>query len=106
LTSTFKTKIFSRNDEQLDEVAGGFKDEIQKDIKFLNAMGVKLEKIASEEDVDKAWQKMGVVTETFWDADKSVKNDYYQNGVAISRQEAMIEAMRKTKKFVDLDQYL
>ena len=100
------------DDEQLDEVAGGTKAEIQKDIKFLNAIGAKLDKNATPDQVIDAWEKMGVVG--YINDEKSSENDYYKYdknaalwlGEALTRQDAMIEAMRHTKTFVDLDQYL
>jgi len=104
----------SIDDEQLDEVAGGTRAEIQKDIKFLNAIGAKLNKNVDAGQVDDAWLAVDVYAHTILDADKSATNEYYKYdeddedgmGPAISRQDAMIEAMRKTGKFVDLDKYL
>ena len=96
------------DDEQLDEVAGGTRAETQKDIKFLNAIGAKLDKNASEEQVQTAWEELGVeVLAVSKDDNKSVKNTTYSDGNAyVTRQDAMIEAMRNAKKFVDLDEYL
>jgi len=51
----------SIDDEQLDQVAGGTTQEMQKDIKFLNAIGAKLNKNATPDQVIDAWEKMGVV---------------------------------------------
>ena len=96
----------SIDDDQLDEVAGGFKGETQKDIKFLNAigkdLGIKLDKNAGKWHVIDAWEKIGIAVATHTDDE----NDYYKDRVILTRQDAMIEAMRKTKKFVDLDKYL
>ena len=98
----------SIDDDQLDQVAGGTTQEMQKDIKFLNAIGkdfgIDLEEEPPRYYVIKAWEKiMGAEDVSLCTVDE---NSYIKNGERISRQEAMIEAMRKTGKFVDLDQYL
>ena len=103
------------DDEQLDQVAGGTAAELQKDIKFLNAigkdLGIKLDKNATSEQLENAWGEGGVIAGVSKKKENNnygevlISNDDWQ-GVQFSRQDAMIKAMRKTKKFVDLDQYL
>ena len=51
----------SIDDDQLDEVAGGTAAELQKDIKFLNAIGAKLDKNATSEQLENAWGEVGVI---------------------------------------------
>ena len=103
------------DDEQLDEVAGGTKAETQKDIKFLNAigkdLGIKLDKNATPDQVSDAWIDVGITAILSLDKNAygviSVNSkDRRIESVNFSRQDAMIEAMRKTKTFVDLDEYL
>jgi len=106
------------DDEQLDEVAGGTKAELQKDIKFFNAIGKDLglndlDEGSSAEDVAEYWKAAGVGYQKIFSRQKpnSYKSNSYElcynlKNVEISRQDAMIEAMRATGKFVDLDRYL
>jgi len=97
----------SIEDEQLDEVAGGTKVEMSDDIAFLNAIGgneIKLFPNATPEEVQEAWGLLGIDC-TYHEK----KPNYYERDYdvgSITRQDAMIEAMRATGKFVDLDQYL
>ena len=98
------------DDEQLDQVAGGTASEIKKDIAFLNAIGIKVDK--NEYDINKlraAWKQVEVNSYAFYDS--KLKNGYsagdtLEDYQQLTRQDAMIEAMRATGKFVDLDQYL
>ena len=105
----------SIDDDQLDEVAGGTAAETQKDIKFLNAigkdLGIKLDKNATSEQLENAWIDVGITAILSLDKNTygviSVNSkDRRIESVNFSRQDAMIEAMRKTEKFVDLDDYL
>jgi len=102
----------SIDDEQLDQVAGGTRAEIQKDIKFLNAISedfvldFDLYEDSNIEDIAEAWKAVGVVTSLDHKKPNSYEQHYSLKNVEISRQDAMIEAMRATGKFVDLDQYL
>jgi len=96
------------DDDRLDEVAGGTRAEMEKDIKFLNAIGkdfgIDLEEEPPRYYVIKAWEKiMGAEDVSLYTVDE---NSYIKNGERISRQDAMIDAMRAAGKFVDLDQYL
>jgi len=110
----------SIDDKQLDEVAGGTRAEIQKDIKFLNAIGIKVDENASIDDLENAWKQVCIggfasshIKNIYakaaeigpdhpWYGEKEINKVLKQT----TRQDAMIDAMRKTKKFVDLDQYL
>jgi len=109
---------FAKNldDEQLDEVAGGTKAEMKKDIAFLNAIGeekgVNLSKNATAQQIEAAWELVGYYGNPSTDkpneyGDASSKAaQILDGGKSISRQDAMILAMRKTKKVVNLDDYL
>jgi len=105
-------------DEQLDEVAGGTIEEMKKDIKFLKAMGFKFSKNATQWDVYSAWREVGVALDMETDTANN-ENEYKKvlkaadescsicvAGNTISRQDAMIIAMRNAKVVVDLDKYL
>ena len=106
------------DDEQLDEVAGGTRSEIQKDIKFLNTIGKDMEislppnldlsSRANKAKLVQTWLQLDVL----FDPDRNIYYEYSENlgGKAkvekISRQDAMIVAMRANRKIVDLDEYL
>jgi len=100
----------SIDDEQLDEVAGGTAKEIRKDVAFLHTLGIKFRKDGiTDADIIRGWKEVGIAA-IFDDHDE---NDYGlpahsrgEDPIPISRQDAMILAMRKTKKVVDLDDYL
>jgi len=108
---------FAKNldDEQLDEVAGCTIKEIAKDIQFLNKVGkddgvdipsnVDLSTNAGRAKFLNAWTAMDI----YVDVDRKTNNcTYYKefHGEKISRQDAMIIAMRNSQKVVDLDDYL
>ena len=116
LTAKFAKSI---DDDQLDQVAGGTRAETQKDIKFLNTIGKDMEialppnlDLSSKENKAKlvqTWFQLDVL----FDPDKNIYYELGKNSEGeeivtkqISRQDAMIVAMRANRKIVDLDQYL
>ena len=105
------------DDEQLDEVAGGTEKEIAKDIAFLNAIGkdygINLTEESRPKDIKQAWNTFGIAgSPNYKEGELNAYKKYHEDILItareqrMSRQDAMIEAMRKTGKFVDLGRYL
>ena len=102
------------DDEELDEVAGGIGARLDKDIKFLRDLGVaRLDKNSSKDAVEMSWITVGGIRAVFnKSGDSSL---YYQpienpttkiKRLPISRNDAMIMAMRKQNKYLDLEKYV
>jgi len=95
-------------DAELNEVAGGTKKEMQKDIAFLKEIGSHIASNATETQAREAWAEYGIGLKY----DAKNPNDYMHyesfddDGYEQTRQNAMIMAMRKAGKVVDLDKYL
>ena len=100
------------DDEELDEVAGGTKAETAKDIKFLsNLLGKEID-TSDGSAIKESWKKVGGI-EMFpghvkYSKDKRVelKNTYKKNNQYISRNDAMIYAMRQQNKYLNLEDYI
>lgn len=94
------------NDETLDEIAGGNRSETAKDIKFLKKLGLD---VKDNLQVVDAWSKVGIEN-TYYAEDKH-KNKYElinEKGrrVKISRNDAMIYAMRKQNRYLNLEDFI
>ena len=105
------------DDEELDEVAGGTANEILKDFKFMRDLGAvngKLTKKDSENARDSfenynnqklptyyAWRDFGIYA-----SGNDGKNTYKKGGEFISRNDAMIYAMRQQNKYLNLEDYI
>jgi len=105
------------DDDELDHVAGGTAKELDKDIAFLNEIGkdhgVSVTKNSTNFKILSTWRQFGVENFPRFDLEgfKNVSSEYRvekENGETptVSRQDAMIWAMRKAGKVVDLDKYL
>ena len=96
------------DDEELDEVAGGTKAEAAKDAKFLKALGSYSEKEINtfEGNVESSWGNLGIVADVYPQQQDKYKNTYKKDGVKISRNDAMIYAMRAKGKYLNLEDYV
>ena len=95
------------DDEELDEVAGGTKAENAKDVNFLKALGLYKEMNDSNVcgNIQTAWFRAGIFAFSSNSSDKA--NSYKQKGgKAISRNDAMIYAMRDQNKYLNLEDYI
>lgn len=105
------------DDDELDQVAGGVTKEMKKDIQFL--CDLKLadanakDRVTNHDDqalLKKIWEKVEIsyIVDNQEQSHYRTKATYDITSLAgwnISRQSAMIYAMRATKKVVDLDNY-
>lgn len=92
-------------DENLDAVAGGTIQEFQKDIKFFNALGADMvRKQRTLQRVKDTWEGLGI--ENKISDNPKVKNQYFKDGKEISRNDAMIYAMRTLQKYADLERFI
>ena len=108
------------DDAELDEVAGGTKAETAKDVKFLSSLlGIKIDpkklnaNTLEGNAVSKAWCQVGgieMIPGHFIAYSKTniveTKNTYKKGGKEISRNDAMIYAMRKQNKYLNLEDYI
>ncbi len=93
------------SDEDLNEVNGGFYSESAKDSLFLSKLGKRTlclphsefeftDSKCARRDVKYAWRRVGV---DFIDLGKK-PNEYYINGMQVSREEAMEHAKKVVKE--------
>jgi len=111
---------FAKNidDDELDNVAGGITEEMQKDIQFLYDLKLadldaknRVEKNDDEVTLKKLWARVYVsyLVDNKGQShyrDTFVRDETSLAGSRMSRQGAMIRAMRATRKVLDLDNYL
>lgn len=95
-------------DEDLDVVAGGTNSEVIKDINFLHAININVEQFYSSKGIntnkiEEAWLNAGISADL---SSGKTKNEYRSKGNHVSRQDAMIYAMRNRNKYVDLEKYI
>ena len=94
------------DDEELDEVAGGNLSETAKDIKFLNALGLN---VKDNFQVVDAWSHVGINHTYYGDKNKNryvVDDEKTARKKIISRNDAMIYAMRQQNKYLNLEDYV
>ncbi len=89
------------NDEQLDEVAGGTREQMYSDIEFFKKLGMDLPdvrqlKIRHVGDVVmEAWKEIGIHCD--YSPSRIVGNRYFLNGEEITQDQAKIHALRQFK---------
>ena len=104
------------DDENLDEVAGGTIKEFQKDFKFFQDLGLADKNVILnfkfEEnimDVQNLWRSVGIIQGNKGSNPEN-ENNYMTNvndkATRISRQDAMIYAMRNKNKYLNLEDYI
>ena len=110
------------DDEELDEVAGGTANEILKDFKFMRDLGIDGANL-SKKGVKQIKKEFGnynhasaFANERLWE-DVGIEVDYAEgknkyivsgskNKAEISRNDAMIYAMRAKGKYLNLENYI
>ena len=91
-------------DEQLEGVAGGTDREIGKDIDFMKAVGLMRPAEGDIVTLERVWAQKGITV--VLNEGKDLANEYYKDGVQITRGDAMQEIMTITGKHVDINNYM
>lgn len=101
----------SLSDAELDTVSGGTFNELERDVKFLKKLGIKAEYyrnpiLHNRGAIAKAWNEAGDIQVWSGNLHPDKSNNYMKDSKPISRQDAMIYAMRKQNKYLNLEDFI